>query len=173
MKISRRLMLPAVPMLGLLALCACQQVPPAQPAAVSASRWTPEQVQAFRSLGFQSSGDDEWTLNLATSLLFDFDSEQLKVQQREQLVKVGRTLAQVGLTGLRIEGHTDNVGDAEYNRRLSQRRANVVAQVLATAGLLPERLPTRGFGSAKPIADNASEAGRAQNRRVVLIAPAV
>ncbi|MFT7724469.1 MAG: OmpA family protein [Roseateles sp.] len=163
----RRLLFPA---LALLALGACRQMPPL-PAAEPAP-WTPAQVQAFRALGFVSTGEDAWSLNLATSLLFDFNAEQLKPAQREQLARVGRALAEVGVRGLRIEGHTDNVGDAEYNRRLSERRAGVVAHVLAGAGLSPEHLPTQGFGSAKPIADNATEAGRAQNRRVVLIAPA-
>lgn len=160
---------------GLLALCAaCQQMPaaptsPAKPATV----WTDPQIQALRELGFVPIEGDEWSLNLAASVLFDFDSEQLRPLQRQQLDRIGRTLAQVGVKGLRVEGHTDNVGDADYNRRLSLRRASAVAQVLAAAGLPRDALATQGHGSAKPIADNTTEAGRAQNRRVVLIAPSL
>ena len=160
---------------GLLALCAaCQQMPMAQPLpAKPASVWTDPQVRALRELGFAPIEGDEWSLNLSASVLFDFDSDQLRPLQHQQLERIGRTLAQVGVKGLRVEGHSDNVGDADYNRRLSLRRAGAVAQVLAAAGLPREHLPTQGHGSAKPIADNASEAGRAQNRRVVLIAPSL
>ncbi|QPF74396.1 OmpA family protein [Roseateles sp. DAIF2] len=167
MKYLTRFLLPLL----LLLLAACQQLPPAPSAAPP--RWTEAQVQALRSLGFSSEDGEEWSLNLAASLLFDFDSERLKPQQMQQLEQVGRTLAGVGVPGLRIEGHSDNVGDADYNRRLSLRRAGSVAQALAAAGLQADKLPTQGFGSAKPIADNASESGRAQNRRVVLIAPSL
>lgn len=154
------------------ALQACQQLPPAPPAPRAATIWTAQQVQAFRSLGFTPE-DDEWSLNLAASLLFEFDSEQLKPRQLVELRQIGQTLARVGVQGLRVEGYSDNVGEPDYNRRLSQRRAVVVAQALAAAGLQADKLPTQGFGSVKPIADNASEAGRAQNRRVVLIAPSL
>lgn len=153
-----------------LALQACQHAPPPVPATPSASIWTAQQAQVFRELGFVAQGDG-WELSLAASLLFEFNSEQLDLQQRANLQRVARALSEVGIDGLRVEGHSDNVGEAEYNRRLSQRRAAVVAQVLAGAGMKPERLVVRGFGKDKPIADNASETGRAQNRRVALIAP--
>ncbi|MCX2861741.1 OmpA family protein [Paucibacter sp. PLA-PC-4] len=153
-----------------LALQACQHAPPSVPAAPSASIWTVQQAQAFRDLGFVAHGDG-WELSLAASLLFEFNSEQLDLQQRANLQRIARALSAVGIDGLRIEGHSDNVGEADYNRRLSQRRAAVVAQVLAGAGMRPDRLVVRGFGMDKPIADNASETGRAQNRRVALIAP--
>lgn len=160
---------------GLLALCAaCQQMPVAEPAPFRpTSVWSEPQVRALRELGFAPIDGDEWSLNLAASVLFDFDSDQVRQLQRQQLERIGRTLAQVGIQGLRVEGHSDNVGDADYNRRLSLRRAGAVAQLLAAAGLSREHLPIQGHGSAKPIADNGSEAGRAQNRRVVLIAPSL
>lgn len=154
--------------LATLMLQACQHAPPVP--AAPASIWTAQQAQVFRDLGFVAQGDG-WELSLAASLLFEFNSEQLDLQQRANLQRIARTLSEVGIDGLRIEGHSDNVGEADYNQRLSQRRAAVVAQVLAGAGMKSERLVVRGFGKDKPIADNASESGRAQNRRVALIAP--
>jgi outer membrane protein OmpA-like peptidoglycan-associated protein len=65
-----------------------------------------------------------------------------------------------------IEGHTDNVGDAESNQRLSEARAAAVRAALVQRGLPPDRLETAGHGATKPLADNDSAAGRAANRRI-------
>lgn len=157
--------------LSLLAV-ACQQLPQGTSEPAHRRPMTEPQTRALRDLGFTPVGDD-WALNLAASVLFEFDSDQVRPLHRQQLERIGRTLAQVGLIGLRVEGHSDNVGDAEYNKRLSMRRAAAVAQVLSAAGLQRDHLPTQGFGSTKPIADNGTESGRAQNRRVVLIAPSI
>jgi outer membrane protein OmpA-like peptidoglycan-associated protein len=70
---------------------------------------------------------------------------------------------------LRIEGHTDNVGDKAANLKLSQARAGAVAAWLTGKGIDAGRLSTAGLGDTQPVADNAAEAGRAKNRRVVLI----
>lgn len=70
---------------------------------------------------------------------------------------------------LRIEGHTDNVGDADANKALSLARANSVASAVSTGGIDPARLTTAGYGQERPIADNRSEEGRAKNRRVELV----
>ncbi|HYE85848.1 MAG TPA: OmpA family protein [Vicinamibacterales bacterium] len=70
---------------------------------------------------------------------------------------------------LRIEGHTDNVGDKAANMKLSQARAAAVASWLTAKGIDAGRLSTAGLGDTQPVADNASEDGRARNRRVVLI----
>jgi outer membrane protein OmpA-like peptidoglycan-associated protein len=67
---------------------------------------------------------------------------------------------------LRIEAHTDSVGEASYNHRLSQRRAESVRDYLVSHGISRQRLVTQGFGELRPIANNASARGRAQNRRV-------
>ena len=67
---------------------------------------------------------------------------------------------------VRVEGHTDNRGDANYNLDLSQRRAEAVVKYLTGKGVARERLEPKGFGPAQPIADNATKDGRAKNRRV-------
>jgi outer membrane protein OmpA-like peptidoglycan-associated protein len=70
---------------------------------------------------------------------------------------------------LRIEGHTDNVGDKAANLKLSNARAAAVAAWLTSKGIDAARLSAAGLGDTQPVADNATEDGRARNRRVVLI----
>ncbi|WP_308437952.1 OmpA family protein [Comamonas sp. JC664] len=67
---------------------------------------------------------------------------------------------------VRVEGHTDNRGNPDYNLDLSQRRADAVVHYLMSKGVARERLEAKGFGPAQPIADNDTTAGRAKNRRV-------
>jgi len=69
----------------------------------------------------------------------------------------------------RIEGHTDSVGSAEYNLKLSQRRAEAVRNYLISKGISPDRLEAVGYGETRPIASNRTAAGRAKNRRVEII----
>lgn len=70
---------------------------------------------------------------------------------------------------LSVEGHTDNVGQAADNKRLSQARAEAVSKALQAQGVAANRLSAKGWGQEQPIADNRAEAGRAQNRRVELV----
>lgn len=70
---------------------------------------------------------------------------------------------------IRIEGHTDNVGNPASNKKLSEERAISVMQSLVTKGISPSRLQAIGYGQEKPIADNSTEKGRYHNRRVELV----
>lgn len=70
--------------------------------------------------------------------------------------------------GVICEGHTDSVGDAEYNRKLSRQRALAVARYLIRGGIDPKRIKIIAYGESRPVADNSTEDGRAQNRRVEL-----
>jgi outer membrane protein OmpA-like peptidoglycan-associated protein len=72
-------------------------------------------------------------------------------------------------TETRLEGHTDSVGDAEANKKLSQDRADAVKSIMVTNGIDASRLSTTGYGQEKPIASNDTEDGRAQNRRTELM----
>ena len=68
-----------------------------------------------------------------------------------------------------IEGHTDNVGSADYNQGLSQRRADSVRYYLTQQGIASQRLSTDGIGMDRPVANNDTATGRQQNRRVEII----
>jgi outer membrane protein OmpA-like peptidoglycan-associated protein len=69
---------------------------------------------------------------------------------------------------IQIEGHTDNIGKAADNLKLSENRAKAVVNYLVSKNISITRLTAKGFGSTKPVADNTSEEGRAQNRRTEL-----
>jgi outer membrane protein OmpA-like peptidoglycan-associated protein len=152
-------------------LVACQTAPtPPAPSTAPAAAAAREAVLV--ASGFVQT-EQGWELNLGASMLFEFDSDILGLAQQTRLKRLAQELTQVGIASMRIEGHTDSVGTADYNLRLSERRAVVVSQTLAGAGMPAQGLAARGFGKDKPIADNTSEQGRLQNRRVVLIVPAI
>jgi outer membrane protein OmpA-like peptidoglycan-associated protein len=69
---------------------------------------------------------------------------------------------------LTIEGHTDNRGNAAMNKKLSQQRADAIRNYFVAHGMEKSQLKTAGYGPDQPIADNATAAGRARNRRVVM-----
>ena len=69
-----------------------------------------------------------------------------------------------------VEGHTDSIGSDAYNMKLSQRRANTVRDYMVKKGISPSRIKTEAFGETKPIASNKTAEGRAQNRRVEIVA---
>ncbi len=104
-----------------------------------------------------------------SDVLFDTGSANLKPGAREKLAKIsGILLAHPGLN-IEVEGHTDSVGAADYNQRLSEARANSVHDYLIRQGVPPTTVATTGFGKSQPVASNATAAGRQQNRRVELV----
>jgi outer membrane protein OmpA-like peptidoglycan-associated protein len=99
---------------------------------------------------------------------FDFNKATLRPDSDPVLQKVLALLkARLDLK-LEVQGHTDNVGGADYNQKLSEARANTVVNWLKAKGITADRLSARGYGLTKPIADNGSDEGRAKNRRVEL-----
>lgn len=106
-------------------------------------------------------------------ILFDTDSATIREDSKPTLdALVAAARNNPGWT-LRIEGHTDASGGAAHNRALSLRRADAVKTHLAAAGIDADRLATQGFGPDAPVADNATTAGRSQNRRVEIVRTAV
>jgi OOP family OmpA-OmpF porin len=98
---------------------------------------------------------------------FDFDKADVKPQYMPQIEKVAAFLKAHPDYGAIIEGHTDSKGTEEYNLKLSARRANAVAKILNEKyGIAMERMTAQSLGESKPIASNATEEGRAQNRRI-------
>jgi len=102
-------------------------------------------------------------------ILFDTGKATIKPESESLLDEVAKLLKDDASLQLTIEGHTDNVGQKPANLELSKRRAAAVKAALVARGIAEERLTTQGFGDAKPVADNATEEGRAKNRRVELV----
>jgi len=102
-------------------------------------------------------------------ILFDLDSATLRAESKPVLDEVVKLLAAEASWKLTIEGHTDASGAAAHNQTLSEQRAASVKAYLVSQGVDAARLTTAGFGSSRAVADNASELGRAQNRRVELV----
>jgi outer membrane protein OmpA-like peptidoglycan-associated protein len=124
-------------------------------------------ISALRTLGF-APATDGWELSLGVKLLFESDVDDVSGQGRAAVADLARTLGTLGIERIRVEGHTDNVGSAKYNMGLSQRRAESVAQHLVKIGWRNDMIERRGYGESKPVADNTTPSGRAQNRRVVI-----
>lgn len=99
-------------------------------------------------------------------IYFDTDKATLRPESGETLRQVLGVLEKNPALRLVIAGHTDSEGGEDYNRSLSERRAAAVVAWLVGEGIAPARLRARGFGESQPVADNATEAGRALNRRV-------
>ena len=93
----------------------------------------------------------------------------MKPGTREKLARVAGILLSHPDLKLQIEGHTDSVGDADYNQRLSQNRADAVRAYLLAQGIAAPSVTTAGFGETQPVASNDTPAGRQQNRRVELV----
>jgi outer membrane protein OmpA-like peptidoglycan-associated protein len=104
-----------------------------------------------------------------SDVLFKSGSFELLPGARERLAKVsGIVLAYQGLR-LAVEGHTDSIGSDEYNRRLSEQRADAVRDYLVQQGIEAEAISASGFGKSEPVASNDTPEGRQQNRRVELV----
>ena len=107
--------------------------------------------------------------HVALYLNFDTDSDAIRPDSRpivDEIAKLLRTDLQLKL---KVEGHTDSSGDAAHNRELSRHRAESVVRAVVDQGIDGKRLQAAGLGADKPLADNATEEGRARNRRVELV----
>ena len=82
--------------------------------------------------------------------------------------EIADAIKTVGGRRFQVAGHTDSKGKDDYNMKLSQERAEAVRNYLISKGIAAERLTAKGYGETKPVADNATEEGRTQNRRVEL-----
>jgi outer membrane protein OmpA-like peptidoglycan-associated protein len=97
---------------------------------------------------------------------FNTNSTEIKPGFHTTMNKIADVVVRYGKTSLTVAGHTDDVGSAQYNQQLSERRAHAVAQYLESKKVQPVRLQIVGKGESMPIASNATEGGRAENRRV-------
>jgi outer membrane protein OmpA-like peptidoglycan-associated protein len=110
--------------------------------------------------------DEVIVLSDLGEVLFAFDSATLTPAAEATLDTVLEKLRGADVLAIRVDGHTDSVGSDAYNQGLSERRAASVVDYLFSRGVAAEKLSSQGFGESKPIEDNGTDDGRAQNRRV-------
>ncbi|HPX98605.1 MAG TPA: OmpA family protein [Bacteroidaceae bacterium] len=112
------------------------------------------------------NGLDGIKVTFDSGILFGFNSSNLNDTSKETLKKFADTMKDMEQTDITIYGHTDNVGTAQANERVSARRADAVAAYLNSCGMSKDRIITKGMSFNMPVASNDTEEGRAQNRRV-------
>jgi len=106
-------------------------------------------------------------MNLGSDTLkFDFDKATLRPENREILSRIAGVLLTSAGYRVQIYGHTDDIGTAEYNQQLSERRAATVREYLVQAGIDNEIIATKGFGKSSPLVAETSNEARSMNRRV-------
>lgn len=101
-----------------------------------------------------------------SGILFDFNKSNLSADAQANLKKFAEEMKDIEDTNITIWGHTDNVGTEAANQSVSQKRADAVSKNLQTNGIAKDRITAEGKSFTMPVADNETEAGRAQNRRV-------
>lgn len=104
-----------------------------------------------------------------SGILFDVDQSALKSEARANIESLATSLKNNPQTNILIVGHTDASGTDAYNYKLSERRAASVKSYAVSQGIAASRLTTEGRGETEPIADNTSDSGKAQNRRVEIV----
>jgi outer membrane protein OmpA-like peptidoglycan-associated protein len=109
---------------------------------------------------------DKLVVKFNSAILFDTNKSLLKPKSKGDLGDFARVLTKYPETDLVIEGHTDNVGKKIKNQKLSVARAESVITYLAGQGVVRQRMIGRGYADDRPIADNRTDEGRKQNRRV-------
>ena len=132
-----------------------------------------EQAGFKKSLTFGSSEmkaalDAEGRVQLY-GILFELDKSNLQPKSNKQLEHIVTLLKENPDLKLEVQGHTDDQGSEEYNLKLSQDRAETVVNYLGLFGIDINRLTSKGLGESKPVMSNATEEGRAKNRRVELV----
>jgi OmpA-OmpF porin, OOP family len=108
------------------------------------------------------------TITVQLKVLFEFDKADVRAIYGDELMAIANAMKEHSDIQLQLEGHTDAIGTDAYNQDLSLRRVQAVkAKLTEVYGIPGNRISTVGFGESRPIADNSTDAGRAQNRRVI------
>jgi outer membrane protein OmpA-like peptidoglycan-associated protein len=108
-------------------------------------------------------------VDFSEKILFAYDKSDLTSAAEANLDKLVSILKEYPDTNIEVQGHTDSNGSDDYNMKLSERRASEVSAYLRGRGVAGSRLTTKGYGETAPVADNGSDEGRAQNRRVTFL----
>ena len=110
-----------------------------------------------------------WILTLGNDVLFDVGRSTLKPSGRRAIAQLARFMREHPDRKIVVEGFTDDRGSPQYNRQLSERRAQAVREALVHEGIDPKRIAARGLGDAYPVATNENPRGRELNRRVEIL----
>jgi outer membrane protein OmpA-like peptidoglycan-associated protein len=170
----------AAAVLLFIAGCASQSPPPPAPAPVEApaapvNSWTARLAALKSDLEASTKGtrvvieqtvDNQLHVVIPNELSFDSNRANIKRNLAQVLDKVAEGLKNATAASVRVVGHTDNTGSEEGNDRLSVNRADSVRNHLVGRGVSTSIITTEGRGAREPLVDNATAAGRAQNRRV-------
>jgi outer membrane protein OmpA-like peptidoglycan-associated protein len=124
-----------------------------------------EELAEVKAAKVERKGD-ELVVKFNSAILFDTGKSDLKAQSQKDLSDFAVVLKKYPQTNLVIEGHTDSTGSSAVNQKLSEARAHAVVSFLEGQGVESSRLTALGYGETRPAADNTTEIGRAQNRRV-------
>ncbi|HVR43679.1 MAG TPA: OmpA family protein [Thermoanaerobaculia bacterium] len=126
------------------------------------------ELRQIEGVDVYRTAEDELNVVVRNEVLFDYDSASLRQLSRSSLAEMADVFQRYGDTSISVEGHADSTGSDAYNTRLSQRRADSVADYLGMLGLSRARLDTVAWGESQPRASNATAEGRQSNRRVEL-----
>jgi outer membrane protein OmpA-like peptidoglycan-associated protein len=141
-------------------------------------KWqTPGEIQVPRGIQAIKTQSErcQQRLSVVADALFEFDKATLHAQSEETLRALLPLLAKAGKHPISIEGHTDAIGAADYNQRLSEKRAQAVKDWLVAQQAVPVAAALKGYGKTKPVAPNTNPngsdnpAGRQKNRRVEVV----
>jgi outer membrane protein OmpA-like peptidoglycan-associated protein len=124
------------------------------------------ELRQIQGVDVTRTAPGELKVTVKNEVLFDFDSSALRSASRQSLRDMAGVFEKYPNTTLSVEGHTDSIGSAAYNRRLSVRRADSVARDLETLGVSSSRIEPIGYGESQPRATNSTAEGRQLNRRV-------
>ncbi len=125
-----------------------------------------EEVTAGTGVDVSQTPEGDGILVNFPDVTFAVDSTSISPQMRNTLDGVAQSMVDYPSSLIDVMGHTDSTGSEQYNLDLSRRRAESVANYLSARGVSRARIETIGYGEQYPIADNSSEAGRSENRRV-------
>lgn len=128
-----------------------------------------EAAEALAKIGTVKNEDRGTVLTLSGSVLFASGQSALLANARSKLDEVATALKQAEGSQFVVEGHTDSVGSDSFNQDLSVRRAQSVRDYLVDRGVPADKIKAVGFGKTRPVTDNSTAEGRANNRRVELV----
>jgi outer membrane protein OmpA-like peptidoglycan-associated protein len=124
------------------------------------------ELRQIPGVDVQRTANNELNVSVKNDVLFDFNSAGLRSESQTALQDMANVFQRYPNTTIQVAGHTDSIGSASYNQRLSEQRANSVSSYLENLGVRSSRIDAVGYGKSQPRSSNSTAAGRQSNRRV-------